>query len=173
MYSRSLIALAACSAAGVIAAPALRRGAELPYVQWVGSQSQHAPGFTLVRDEESWRDLWQEHTAADAGTTGRHFAPQVDFERCMVVAYFRGLATNEDGETVRAVDEADEHVRIRFVSDTFQTASFDGSGGTVRTSPFGIWVLPATTKAVVVEEGNAELKDRPLKWREVHRFGPQ
>lgn len=148
-------------------------GVERPYVQWAGAESAHEAGFVLVRDEGAWRELWGAHRGKDAGAGGamdRHAAPEVNFDRCVVVAFFRGPATNEDGEVVRAVDETPEEVRVRFSSDGFQTASFDGADHGVATRPFGIWVLPATSKAIVIEEGTAELKDEALKWREVKRF---
>jgi hypothetical protein len=144
----------------------------LPYVQWIGDSSGHEAGFVLARDESQWRALWAAHSGVPAahGAMKRHAAPEVNFERCLVVAYFRGPTTNEDGEVVRAVDETADAVRVRFSAHTFQTASFDGTGGAVSTTPFGIWVLPLTDKPIVIEEGRTGLKADPLTWREVHRF---
>ncbi len=168
----AVIALAAC---GIVvgAVSSGGGGEELPFVQWAGAESAHESGFVLVRDEAAWRAMWGGHTgkeAAAGGAMNRHAAPEVNFDRCMVVAFFRGPATNEDGEVVREVAEVGGAVRVRFTSDTFQTASFDGSGGAVKTTPFGIWVLPITDQPIVIEEGTMELKDRPLEWREVKRF---
>ncbi len=169
----AIVALAAC---GVLvgAASSGSGGKGLPFVQWAGAESAHEAGFVLVRDEAAWRALWGSHTGqagAGGGAMNRHAAPEVNFDRCVVVAFFRGPSTNEDGEVVRAVDEVGGRVRVRFSCDSFQTASsLDGKGGAVQTTPFGIWVLPATEKGIVIEEGTAELKDRPLEWREVKRF---
>lgn len=169
----AIVALATCGI--LVGAGSSGGGGEsLPLVQWAGAESAHGAGFVLVRDDAAWRALWGGHTgkeAAAGGAMNRHAAPEVNFDRCVVVAFFRGPATNEDGEVVRAVEEVGGMVRVRFSCDSFQTAGgFDGTGGAVRTTPFGIWVLPATEKEIVIEEGTAELKDRPLEWREVKRF---
>ncbi len=155
-------------------AAGVRRGETLPYVQWIGADSKRTePGFEIVRDDAAWRALWGAHTGTDTtpgGAMRRHAAPEVNFDRCVVVAHFRGRSTNHDGEVVHGVDESAERVRVRFIADTFQTASFDGPDRGVATTPYGIWVLPRTEKPVVIEEGTRELKNEPVRWREVKRF---
>jgi len=178
-FHAAFLGTALLGAAGVVMAGAaiLGRagpGQTLPYVQWAGADSKRTePGFVFIRDEAAWRALWGSHTGTDTtlgGAMRRHVAPDVNFERCAVVAFFRGRTTNVDGETVHEVDESPERVRVRFIADTFQTASFDGPDHGVATTPYGIWVIPATNKTIVIEEGRRSLINDPVKWVEVKRF---
>src|SRR5205085_2843738 len=108
------------------------------------------------RDEAAWQALWGAHTGRDpaaGGVMDRHAAPLVNFDRCLVVAFFRGAATNEDGELVRELAQTADGLRVRFSSDGFQSASISGPDRGVKTRPFGIWVLPATAGSIVIEEG--------------------
>lgn len=146
----------------------------LPAVQLVGHDSKIVtPRFVLVRDQAAWDALWAEHTAAalHEGAMGRHAAPKIDFSRFMVVGVFGGAVTNTDGEVVQGVTVTDDQVRVRYESSTFQTASFGGNGDSgIKTSPFGLWVIEASTSPVVIEEGRRGLKDSPVSWNEVKRF---
>ena len=147
--------------------------ATIPFVQWVGHDSLRAePGYVLVRDETAWHDLWARHRGGPEGegAIARHFAPKVDFDRCMVVAHFRGRVVNGDGEVVGEVREFDDHVRIRFESSTFQTFGFDDRGGAVNAQPYGIWVIERSDKPVVVERAVRALKKADVEWHEAARF---
>jgi len=148
--------------------------ASRPLVQWIGADSARTqPGFVLVRDQDAWLALWAAHTGKDTtpgGAMGRHTAPEINFDRCIVVAFFRGRTTNADGEVANTIDDFPDHVRVRFTPDTFQTASFDGPDRGIATTPYGIWVIPSTPKAVVIEEGGHGLKHEEKTWRHVHRF---
>lgn len=165
-------ALGSAVGSGSSAQPGAPGGvAKLPVVQWAGHDTQRRdPGFVVVANAAAWDRLWEEHTGdpIGAGALHRNKAPKVDFERCVVVAYYRGPSTNRDGETVRDVLETDGRLRVRFVGDTFQTSG--PGGGAVKTRPFGIWVLPRTGKPIVIEEGRHGLKDEPLRWGEVASF---
>jgi hypothetical protein len=144
-----------------------------PCVQWVGHWTQRAePGFVIVRDEAAWRSLWAEHTGLDVkdGAMKRHAAPKVDFERWMVVGCFRAATINGDGEVARSVMEDGSVLRVRYVSSSFQTAGPGGGGVDVR--PYGLWVVPATDKPVVVERGHITKDPREgVRWDEVWRSG--
>ncbi len=146
-----------------------------PCVQWVGHDSKFTePGFRLVRDEESWKTLWAAHTghAREYGAIGRHAAPKIDFERYMVVAYFRGPTTNRDGEVLETVHPGEDRLVLRFESWSFQTASFSGPDKGVATTPYGLWVVPASDSEIVIEEGRPStgLKADPIVYKEVFRF---
>ncbi|MFN0134400.1 MAG: hypothetical protein ACKVW3_17945 [Phycisphaerales bacterium] len=140
-----------------------------PLVQWVGHESKHMAGFVMARDEAAWRKVWAAHTGADGeGAMRRHAAPKIDFERCMVVGRFAGARTNHDGEEAVSVEDRGDAVVVRFMASTFQTSGPDGGG--VATTPFGLWVVPAAKKPVVIEEGRMGLKGSAVRWEEVARL---
>ncbi len=168
-------------------------------VQFIGHDSKRTQeGFVVIRNEKGWNSLWQEHTGLSVGhgAMERHRFPRVNFETCMAVAYFGGKRTNTDGFI--AEDLAEIHsrqpdgprrLRLRFTDSTFQTASgivreirpgdpiippdgFNDRGGAVDTTPFGIWILPATELPIVIERGKRHLKHEPLTWEEVRTVEP-
>jgi hypothetical protein len=169
----SIVVIAVCALAQRGSAAPPRAPAAPPAVQWVGPDTRRAePGFVLVRDDGAWRSLWAQHTGKplDQGTEHRYAAPMIDFDHCMALAYFRGPATNSDGEIATSVSDEADHITLRFESSGFQTFGPGPDGGAVHTSPYGIWIIPLSSKPVIVEEGTRELKDEPLKWKEVKRF---
>lgn len=124
-----------------------------PLVQFAGHDSRITTARLLVvRDDSAWKALWSEHTgdATPAVPPRRHRAPIIDFSRCMVVASFAGTTRNRDGRIASSVHETDEEVRLRVVDSSFQTAGFGEDPG-VRTTPFGMWVIPASNKPIIIE----------------------
>jgi hypothetical protein len=144
-----------------------------PLVQWAGSTSKHEPGFFLIQDDPAWQKLWAKHTGQPADlafTQARHLAPKIDFGRCLVVAYFRGRAVNQDGEIATSVQDLPDQVLIRFEPSSFQTSGEGPRGGAQDTTPFGLWLIPVTQKPIVIQEIRRELKDQPQTLHEVKRF---
>ena len=165
---RIALALAALAAFG---AGALRRAEpRTAYVQWAGHDSKVLhESYQLIRDEPAWRALWESRAGK---SEYRNFAPKIDFTQCCIAAFFRGPSNNEDGEILQSITTEPDRVVLRFVPSTFQTASFNGEDHGINTVPFGIWVIPATDKPVVVEEGRMRLglKAEEIVYKEVHRF---
>lgn len=174
MKRRALMVASIVAVVGILGA-GVRGGAadKPPCVQWVGHWTERAqPGFLVVRDEAAWRTLWAEHTGhkPEHGAMKRHAAPKVDFERWMVVACFRAAKINGDGEVAKSVVDDRAVLRVRYISSSFQTAGPGGGGVDVR--PFGLWVVPATDKPVVVEQGHITKDPRDgVRWEEVWRSG--
>lgn len=142
-----------------------------PLVSLMGHDSA-ITDFRIVRitEPEDWETIWAEHRgdALETVKQGWPIYPEIDFERCMVVAVFRGDAWNCNGEFVESIAETDDQIRLRFDSLTFQTSGPDGGG--VRVRPFGIWVLDHNTKPLVIEENTQGLLNRPPIWTEKQRF---
>ncbi|MFG0285254.1 MAG: hypothetical protein ACF8R7_12595 [Phycisphaerales bacterium JB039] len=165
-----LIGLAAAVGAG---APGSAREPALPYVQLIGPDSAIVErGFHRIRDQQAWHDLWKRHIGEDPVIAGINMAPEIDFDRCEVIAFFRGKATNTRGERVEAIDDLEGHRRIRFDASTYQTASlFEGEPdhGDACT-PYGLWVIERTDSAIVIEENVQGLIGKPAIWQEKFRF---
>jgi hypothetical protein len=98
------------------------------------------------------------------GTWGVHLIPDVDFERFMAVAVFRGKSVHCNGEYVVEMVEDADRMLLRYDSHTFQTAGPDG--GAQHVTPYGIFIVPRSNKAVVVEENVRGLKNSPAQWKE-------
>lgn len=147
-----------------------------PPVQWAGARSGISePGFRLIADFEAWRDLWQAHRGecAERAHQGWVTPPEVDFERFMVVACFRGEAARNNGERAEAVFRRGDSLVVRFDSVTFQTASFgDEPAPEVAGTPYGLWVVERFEGPVILEENRQGLIGGEPIWREAHRLGP-
>jgi hypothetical protein len=138
-----------------------------PFVTWSGPDSCISTStFTRATNEAQWQAMWAAHigAAAKVNNVGQLFMPKVNFDRCMVVAAFRGDGHNSNGYfVVEAIDEPDRVV-LRLDEQTYQTAGPDG--GAVKVRPYGIFVLPRSNKSVVIEENVQGIKDRPATWKE-------
>ncbi len=165
------------------AQPAPQQAESAAPVQWVGADSKHTPGFFMVTDSAAWSRLWAAHLglAQDAGQHGayaRHLAPHVDFDRYLIIAYFRGPSTNRDGEVLTSITttavqperpmkqqqisaadfypprQPPLYTILRFEPSTYQTASFDGPDKGVATTPYGIWLIPLPPASTAKTLGN-------------------
>jgi hypothetical protein len=145
-----------------------------PLVSLKGAHSDIAERrFDLVATEEAWRELWAEHRGKKDADARRAWqtVPEIDFERCLVIAFFRGSAWNCDGEYVVSVSDRGDDLLLRFDSHTYQTAGPDGGG--VQVTPYGLWILPRTEKAITIEENVQGLIGQPAKWKVQHVFAAQ
>lgn len=171
----AVCALACIGAAVALGATTRAGGTPGVYVQFVGHDATRAQeGFVVARTEKGWIGIWQDYTGASAGhgAIERNRIPKIDFEHCMVVAYFGGKRTNTDGYLVRELNEFKGVVRLRFEASTFQTMGGDARGGAQDTTPYGVWVIPATDKRIVIERAAAHLKGQDPVWDEVHTVKP-
>lgn len=142
-----------------------------PYVSFAGHDSLiHSREFVRVTTREAWSELWERHLGDGLPQTAQGWPqiPEVDFNQCEVIAFFRGDAWNTNGEIVDSITDRGRSILIRFDSSTYQTAGPDGGG--VQVTPFGMWVIPATTKPIVIEENVQGMIGRPPKWKQQHRF---
>jgi hypothetical protein len=114
-----------------------------------------------VASRHEWARLWAQHAE------GR--APEVDFDRCMVVAVFLGRTGTSLGLTAVRAAEDYEEVVLRLDDGSFQQM---GEPPPPRT-PFAFFVLPASSKPVVLEMPVRESLDEPALWRERARLAPK
>jgi hypothetical protein len=134
-----------------------------------GRESKNArAGYHRIESPEAWKALWLRHTT---GTEKPDTVPvttpqaEVDFSRCMVVAVFQGKGDNCNGFKVHSVLESDEQITVRIQGRYFAT------GPEVQeTAAWGIFVLPRSTKRLLVELDTRSEKIDPLKWTKVAEF---
>jgi len=96
----------------------------------------------------------------------------VNFDKCMVVAIFQGKSWNSNGVTCYSVQDQGDTVLFRFDEDTYQTMSAEpgGNGGGVNVTAYGIFVLPRTTKPLIIEENVQNVIGQPPNWKERAKF---
>lgn len=172
--------LAACllCSAGASTSTQYRHGTpvELPvYVAWTGSFSDvHEPTIERATSREQWRNLWLRHgRRSERNATNVQLIPEVDFERCMVVAVFSGAMTQSNGNSIVEVLETADLIRVRYARQSFQVSPGpDGRERLVEVTPYGIFVLPLSAKQIVVEEQIPAMFGRPPEWRLMAEIPP-
>jgi len=140
-----------------------------PIVLWWGAHSGVAErSYLRVATDDAWKALWVRH-AGEHVETGYKLVkyPEVDFERCTVVAIFAGKIRNTTGLTIVSIDESDDRVLVRFdrTSKSYQTGPKADD-----VTPYAILVLPKTGKPIVLEEDVHSLIGAPPQWKERARL---
>lgn len=143
-----------------------------PYVGIWGAHSKITERtYERVSDAEAWAALWRRHvgwTKPDNAFYNEAGVPDVDFERCMVVAILQGDAWNSAGVRVVSVAEESDRVLFRFEDRSYQTSGIDGGGQKV--TAFGFFVVPRSDQPLVLEENVQGLIGKPPKWKERARL---
>jgi RNA polymerase sigma factor (sigma-70 family) len=143
-----------------------------PAVVWTGPHSMiDKGGYLRISERKDWEDLWKRHV----GTNGLKdlerkevVVPEVNFEAYMVVALLDGDTVNSAGFSAFSILEDNEQLVFRFQGRYFQTAGPDG--GAIAVRPYGFFVVPRSTKQLVLERDVRSLIAEAPKWKEVARF---
>jgi hypothetical protein len=134
-----------------------------PLVTLTGSDSRvTARSYYLVRSDKEWTQTWRRHR--DAASAEDH-KPQINFDKCMVIAVFQGSGWNSRGLTAVALQESNERIVLQFENNYYQS---DGEGD--RVTVYGFFVLPRSDKTVTIEEDVRETMGPPPVWKERARF---
>lgn len=169
----ALASVAAAVCVSVATQPAPRAEESPAAVSWAGSRSEiKMPRAVRVLDAKAWESLWREHRGASIEKNANGFEtwPAIDFDRYMVIALFGGPSNNSNGWFLRSWGERESHLLIRCEQQRFQTASFDGGPSGIATLDFGFFVLPRSSREVVIEENTQNLIGKPPIWKEKLRF---
>lgn len=144
-----------------------------PYVVLSGSDSavQKVECQRITADSE-WQALWDRHVAQTQRTkAGRSMAPrpEVDFERCMVIAVFGGPTCNTTGLKVISISDKGSEIVIGVDWLSYQTME-----DTDRVTPFGFIVMPRSKKPILLQVDTGDLQERgnnaPPKWDDINRL---
>ena len=151
-----------------------------PCVTITGDNSKVAKSsFHCVRSLEDWAKIWAKHTGQEDVPYknwdneydvfyNRLNLPLVDFDNYMVIGIFKGVGGNNAGLHVVAIDESDEQIRFRFQNKTYGTSGPNGGGKDVQA--FGFFVVPASSKPIVIEE-KVDRKGRgKTEWKQRFQF---
>ena len=152
-----------CVATGLAAAEDTAR----PLMTLTGADSHvKERSYHRVASESEWIKTWQRHKGAKESKDYDLFydplgLPQIDFEKCMVIAVFQGSSWNSAGLKAVAVVEEKDRIVLRFENKGYQT-----KGGGEQAMVYGFFVLPRSSKTVVLEENVQHYVEHPPVWKE-------
>lgn len=167
--------LAALTIAGLVhlsSADAARDAAEVsaanvPIASFTGaSTGVRETGWVRVTSQEALTELWGEHAQVE----WQHVPGlAVDFERCIVLAYFQPDSTNASGVTIESIESVDAGLRVRYDVVHYQTMSIgEEPDRGVASAPFGFFVVDRYEGPLVFEENVQGIIGQPPVWR--HRW---
>ena len=170
-WATALIAVLLLPSVAASADPA--KEATRPYVTLTGADSHvKERSYYRVASEEEWIKIWQRHKGKKESKDYSLFynplgLPSIAFEKCMVVAVFQGSGMNSAGLKTVAILEEKDRIVLRFQDKWYQTMSRmgEGSGGD-QVTVYGFFVLPRSSKTVVLEENVQDIIDQPPVWKE-------
>jgi hypothetical protein len=138
-----------------------------PYVTLTGADSRvKERGYYRIMSEDEWAEVWRRHKGAKESKDYDTFhnplgMPVVDFGQCMVIAVFQGQVANAGG--LRPVEVLEEKDRLRF--------RFVGFPGNKPVNVYGFFLLPRSTKIVVIEEDLRPIRyNQGPEWKERATF---
>lgn len=140
---------------------------------WSGPESGVTEQCYLrITSRKEWKRLWRRH--CDKWT------PRIDFEKQMVVAVFQEQGHNNNGVLPVSLDEDEHRVRLRFNNRGYCTQLPGRGTGSeppeTKVTPYGIFVIPRSSKSLVLEEDARRYHRSPCLFRERARFpgiGPE
>ncbi|MFZ4083258.1 MAG: hypothetical protein ACOYKN_18665 [Pirellula sp.] len=147
-------------------------GKTRPLIVLAGADSKVGkPAYYRVSSEEAWQRIWLSHLGKTEADRFREHMPivQIDFKKCMVIAIFKGAASNSRGLNIISTDEREDTVYLRFDDMSYQTAG-GLDGGRVPVTPYAFVVIPNSAKLVLIEENIQSLKEKPPVWNERARL---
>ncbi len=153
-------------------------------VEFSGAHSKIAQrAYLRITSLKEFRDTYMRHLGKEPSLFDEYYnennVPTIDFERCMVIAVFQGAGWNSAGVRVVSIIDEPNRLVVRFDERTYQTSSDFTTNGRLNTdvkdagnkvTAYGMFVLPRTEKAVVLEEDVKQYKHPPSVWKEVARF---
>ena len=170
----SLVAAIALACVSDRACLAESDNATKPLVAFTGPDSKiDQPAYELVKSKPDWINLWLRHTRKPPKKDYDEFynpdrVPEVNFDKCMVIAIFSGKMTNVAALEAVSVTDGSTAIAFRFRERSYQTAGPNGGGKAA--TPYGLFIVPRSSKPVVVQEGNKEYKNSTETWDEVVRL---
>jgi hypothetical protein len=145
-------------------------GASKPYVTLWGADSKvKERGYRLIGSQKELEEIWTKHR----GEEPSYFAgaPEVDFDRCLVIAVFEGESMNSAGVESKGILDGEKEVTFRFQGRWYQTLGPGGGGK--KSTAYGFFVIPRTRKPIVLEENVQNLIGGPPVWKERARLEPK
>ena len=144
--------------------------------------------YHRITSGEVWTRIWQEHMGKSWQERGERIrqrqtepndlrepltCPMIDFDNYMVIGIFQGEGVNSTGLKVFSISEEDNRILFRYDNNSYQTMGRVGSShGGDKVTVYGFFVLPRSTKRMVLEENVQNYLGQPPVWKEVVFPGP-
>lgn len=142
-----------------------------PCVEINGADSHLAiRRYFRITSNELWTRVWQIHHGmklTDPQNQRHHplTFPTIDFDNYMVIGIFQGEGKNCTGLTAFSISEEDTRIVFRYDENSYQTIGPVGEEGDTVTA-YGFFVLPRSSKPVVIEENVQRYLGKPPIWKE-------
>ncbi len=143
-----------------------------PFVTLTGTDSHvKERSYRRVASEDEWIKIWQRHKGAKESKDYDLFynplgLPSIDFEKCMVIAVFQGNGVNSAGLKAVAILEEKDRLALRFQNKSYQTMVYGPVDEGDQVTVYGFFVLPRSSKTVVLEENVQNITGQPPVWKE-------
>ncbi|MEI8373138.1 MAG: hypothetical protein WCJ35_09945 [Planctomycetota bacterium] len=97
--------------------------------------------------------------------------PMIDFDKYMVIGIFQGEGVNSTGLKVFSISEEDNRILFRYDENSYQTMGRVGSShGGDKVTVYGFFVLPRSTKRMVLEKNVQNYLGQPPVWKQQIAF---
>jgi hypothetical protein len=128
-----------------------------PTMFWTGSDSRfERRDYQRIEKTSNWEPLWYEHAGVPKDEVQGKPAPQIDFEKQMVIAVTLGKSYNCEGIRLLSVTEDSASITIKYYC-----ARYNKLIDVDDVTPFGFVILPRSSKKVVLVEGIKEKGKEP------------
>jgi hypothetical protein len=138
-----------------------------PCVSISGADSHiNKPRCLRITSIDEWTRLWQEHRGKKISVPYDFFydplaLPLIDFEEYMVIAVFQGESWNSAGLTFDSITEENDKITFKYVGKGYQTV-----GESKKVSVYGFFIIPRSTKSLVLVEGMRTMREPTPVWKE-------
>jgi hypothetical protein len=125
--------------------------------------------YRRVTSSDQWKRVWLDHLGLSDDTIYRP-AFEVDFQRCMVLAVFRGKMVNVASERVDSVTETERAIVVRIDDTGYQTGGIGSDDHADHVTPYVFVVLPKSGKQIILENNVQPYLGQPPEWKELARI---
>jgi len=145
-----------------------------PCVTITGANSHVSErSYHRITSIEGWTQIWQKHKGQKDDDKYDYYydpleLPLVDFDNYMVIGIFQGSSWNSAGLKSVSISEEDDRIVFRFDDKPYQTEGLDGGGKEV--TVYGFFVIPRSSKPVILEENVQGIIGKPPVWKERIEF---
>ncbi|PCJ54367.1 MAG: hypothetical protein COA79_21865 [Planctomycetota bacterium] len=122
-------------------------------------------GYQRITSKKDWIRAWEKNKGQKLGNKYDHNynslgLPLIDFERYMVIAIFQGSGRNSRGLKAISVSEEQYRIAFRFDDESYQTI-----GGHIEVAVYGFFIIPRSSKPLILEENVQGLNGKPPVWK--------
>lgn len=138
-------------------------GDPVPMLQsFGGAESKISlPEYRLITDRAEWNRLWARHAGEGS------LVPDVDFVFNMAVAIFAGKVMNGQAVQPLGILESKEAITLDYTLTLYQDPD-----GLFYARPFGIFVIPNSTKKLIIRENMLGQMEGISRWETRKEFPP-